>query len=48
MRKEFPHPEQTSNGFSDKSLMKELDLEEHADGVALDLINIDHMKHSNA
>jgi hypothetical protein len=50
MRKEFPHPEQTSNGFSDKSLMKELDLEEHADGVALalDVINSDQMKHINA
>jgi hypothetical protein len=48
MRRRFPHPEQTSNGVSDKSLMKELDQEEHADGVALDVLNIDQMKHSNA
>jgi hypothetical protein len=38
----------TSNGVSDKSLAKELDREEHADGVALDVLNIDRMKHSNA
>ncbi len=48
MRRRFPHPEQTSNGVSDKSLMKELDWEEHADGVALHVLNIDQMKHSNA
>jgi len=47
-RRRFPHPEQTSNGVSDKSLMKELDREEHADGVALDVLNIDQMKHSDA
>ena len=46
-RKQFPHPEQTSNGVSDKSLMTELDLEEHADGVALDVINSDQVKHIN-
>ena len=34
MRRRFPRPEQTTNGISDKSLMKELDREEHADGVA--------------
>jgi hypothetical protein len=48
MRRRFPHPEQTSNGVSDKSLMKELDWKEHADGVALDVLNIDQMKHSDA
>ena len=48
MRRRFPHPEQTSNGVSDKSLAKELDREEHADGVALDVLNIDRMKHSDA
>jgi len=48
MRRRFSHPEQTSNGVSDKSLMKELDREEHADGVALDVLNIDQMKHSDA
>ena len=48
MRRRFPRPEQTTNGISDKSLMKELDREEHADGVALDVLNIDRMKHSNA
>ena len=48
MRQRFPHPEQTSTGVSDKSLMKELDQEEHADGVALNVLNIDQMKHSYA
>jgi len=48
MRRIFPHPEQTSNGVSDKSLMKELDQEENADEVALDVLNIDQMKHSDA
>jgi hypothetical protein len=48
MRRRFPHPEQTSKGVSDKSLMKELDWEEHADGVALDVLNINQMKHSKA
>jgi len=48
MRRRFPHPEQTSNGVSDKSLMKELDREENADEVALDVPNIDRMKHSDA
>ena len=48
MRRRFPHLEQTSNGISDKSLMKELDWEEHNDGVALDVLNIDQMKHSDA
>jgi len=48
MRRRFPHPEQTSNGVSDKSLMKELDQEKYADGVALDVLNIDQMKHSDA
>jgi hypothetical protein len=48
MRRRFPHPEQTSNGVSDKSLAKELDREEHADGVALDVLNIDRMKQSDA
>jgi hypothetical protein len=48
MRRRFPHPEQTSNGVSDKSLMQELDREEHADGMALDVLNIDRMKHSDA
>ena len=48
MRRRFPHPEQTSNGVSDKSLAKELDREEHADEMALDVLNIDRMKHSDA
>ena len=48
MRRRFPRPEQTTNGISDKSLMKELDREEHADGVALDSLKIDQMKHSDA
>jgi hypothetical protein len=48
MRRRFPHPEQTSNGVSDKSLMQELDRKEHADGMALDVLNIDRMKHSDA
>jgi hypothetical protein len=48
MRRRFPHPEQTSNGVSDKSLMNELDREENADEVALDVLNIDRMKHSDA
>ena len=48
MRRRSPHPEQTSNGVSDKSLAKELDWEEHADEMALDVLNIDQMKHSNA
>ncbi len=48
MRRKFPHPEQTTNGISDKSLMKELDREEHADGVVLDSLKIDQMKHSDA
>ncbi len=48
MRRKFPRPEQTTNGISDKSLMKELDREEHADGVALDSLKIDQMKHSDA
>jgi hypothetical protein len=47
MRKQFPHPEQTSNGVSDKSLMTELDLEVHADRLALDVINSDQGKHIN-
>jgi len=41
MRRRFLHPEQTSNGVSVKSLMKELDQEEHADLMALDGQNID-------
>ena len=48
MRRRFPCPEQTTNGISDKSLMKELDQEEHADGVALDSLKIDQIKHSDA
>jgi hypothetical protein len=48
MRRRILHPEQNSNGVSVKSLMKELDWEEHADLMALDGQNIDQMKHSKA
>ncbi len=48
IKRRFPRPEQASNDVSEKLLIKELDREEHADQVALDGLNSDQVKHSEA